>query len=147
MVKIILARVLLQGFLRVGFEQLCENNPAYNFMGYEQLALIWMHVGDDMNALSALSLCGRYERYRDDHKVIHACAGGCGRQLSREDSLHFCKVCDDARFEDECLEQLQDGTLKRGTCSADHEWLRAPSWRDEFQETGKHHVYMRGKLE
>lgn len=76
-----------------------------------------------------------------------SCDGRCGKLLTYADSLWFCKVCDDVQFEDECMQKLHQGTLARYVCSPDHEWLRVPSWTDEYRATGKGHVRMGGDLQ
>ncbi|KAI9686798.1 MAG: hypothetical protein M1822_002858 [Bathelium mastoideum] len=75
-----------------------------------------------------------------------SCDGQCGIRLTWSDSLWFCKVCEDVQFEDSCFTKLKKGTLQRFVCSADHDFLRVPSWRDEFRATGKDHVRVGGEF-
>ncbi|KAI9654642.1 MAG: hypothetical protein M1821_005849 [Bathelium mastoideum] len=76
----------------------------------------------------------------------HSCDGQCEAFLTWSASLWFCKVCRDVQFEDSCFTKLQNGTLARFVCSADHEFIRVPSWRDEFRATGKDHVRVGGEF-
>ena len=56
-------------------------------------------------------------------------------------------MCDDIQFEDECFKKLKEGTLTRFVCSPDHDWLRVPSWTEEYRATGKGRVRVRGELQ
>ncbi|KAL9082575.1 MAG: hypothetical protein Q9165_008855 [Trypethelium subeluteriae] len=74
------------------------------------------------------------------------CDGRCQNSWTYQDSIWFCKVCDDVQFDDQCLQKLQNGTLERFVCSRDHSWLRVPSWVEEFETTGKGRVRTGGEL-
>ncbi|KAF2228666.1 hypothetical protein EV356DRAFT_457297 [Viridothelium virens] len=211
------ARNLLLNDMKVGFDLLCDDDPTNDYYAYGQIANILMHVGDDLNSLSAWSLFGPDERYHDqedgspsqpqsssDKEILDGtgnsgevqggqveqpslekdldkdnasseagkseeeeesvpasaapkkkrkdsmpfrCDGRCQNSWTYQDSIWFCKVCDDVQFDDQCLQKLQNGTLKRFVCSRDHSWLRVPSWVEEFEMTGKGHVRMGGELQ
>ncbi|KAL8822530.1 MAG: hypothetical protein Q9191_006735 [Dirinaria sp. TL-2023a] len=77
----------------------------------------------------------------------YSCDGRCNKSLTYADNVWFCKVCDDIQFHDECLDKLRKGTLTRFVCNKDHEWLRVPSWIDEYRATGKNRVRVGGELQ
>ncbi|KAL8741523.1 MAG: hypothetical protein Q9190_005883 [Brigantiaea leucoxantha] len=79
-------------------------------------------------------------------KLPFYCDGRCNKTFTYADSLWFCKVCFEINFCDECLGKLQNGTLPRHICSADHQWLLVPSWLDELKATGKGRVRIGGVL-
>lgn len=142
------AQDLLMSDMKDGMAFLSDDDPKNDFMGYEIIAQILLHTGDDLNALSAWSLYGPSERYEnDEHELEYSCDGRCNKPWTFADSVWFCKVCDDVQFDDECLEKLRKGNLKRDVCSPDHEWLRVPSWVDEYEATGKGRVRVGGELQ
>lgn len=166
------AQKLLLNDLKTGFDLLSDNDPENDDLGFATIAKILMHTGDDLSALSAWSLYGPMERRREyiakeaqDSKEAHSqgevspssgdsienvsriCNGHCsGEDLSWEESVWMCKVCDDVDFNDDCLEKLRKCTLPLLTCSPDHEWLLVPSWADEYRATGKGRVRIGGEL-
>ena len=151
------AQELLLNDMKSGIDILSDDDPENDFMGYGIIANVLMHTGDDLNALSAWSLYGPSERYkeadridsekRDAEPLGYTCDGGCNVTLTYADSVWFCKMCDDVQFDDKCLKRLQQGTLARFVCSPDHEWQLVPSWVDEFQATGKGRVRVEGELQ
>ena len=141
------ARKSLLVDLKADLDLLSDDDPDNDYMGYEQIAMVMMHTGDDLNALSAWSLHGPSDRYNGCHELKYPCDGKCGKILTFAEPFLFCKVCGDARFDEECLQSLKNGTLKRFVCSQGHEWLRAPNWNEEYGETGRDRVINGGKLE
>lgn len=171
------AQKLLLNDMKSGIDLLSDDDPENDYYGYSMMANVFMHSGDDLNALSAWSLYGPTERRKGygvirteqdeevkssskaqpaeaesktgengtDHITIY-CDGRCNKPLTYADSLWFCKVCEDVQFEDECFRKLQEGTLTRFVCSPDHEWLRVPSWTDEYRATGNGRVRVGGEL-
>ncbi|KAL9102531.1 MAG: hypothetical protein Q9163_002340 [Psora crenata] len=139
------AQKLLTNAMNDGLLYLSDEDSQNDFMGYETMANVFMHAGDDLNALSALSLCGPTERYHENYTLGIWC-DGCHKELRFPDTIWFCKLCDDVAFDDECLEKLKLGTLEPFVCGANHEWLRGPSWNEEFKATGKECVRVGGEL-
>ena len=166
------AQKLLLNDMKTGFDLLSDNDPENDYLGYEKIARILMHTGDDLNALSAWSLYGPEERRREyltqdtqngkeadsqsivsppsvsGREVHWSCDARCGGGgMSWEDSFWMCKVCDYFDLHVECFEKLRTGTLPFFTsCSPDHEWLLVPSWTDEYRATGRGRVRMGGEL-
>ena len=163
---------LLLNDMKSGIDLLSDADPENDYLGYQTMANVLMHTGDDLNALSAWSLYGPPERYKEvdattsdqaekpdaqeeaspleteaPAKLGYTCDGGCNITMTYADSIWFCKVCDDFQFHDECLKKLRAGTLNRYACSPDHEWLRVPSWIDEYRATGKGRVRIGGELQ
>lgn len=167
------AQKLLMNDLKTGLDLLSDDDPENDYMGYAAIAKILMRTGDDLNALSAWSLYGPYERRNEyiaqgtqdgmdvdsqskaspltensiDKVSSRYCDGRCsGYKFRWGESVWMCKVCEDIDFNDECLEKLRKGTLAHFVCSPDHEWLLVPSWADEYRATGKGRVRMGGEL-
>ena len=59
------AQKLLVNDMRNGMDLLADDDPENDWMGYSAIAEIAMHTGDDLNALSAWSLYGPYERRKE----------------------------------------------------------------------------------
>lgn len=57
-----IARQLLLSDMKSGMDLLSDNDPENDYVGYEMIANISMHAGDDSDALSAWSLYGSPER-------------------------------------------------------------------------------------
>lgn len=129
------ARKMLSNDLQNSIDLLSDDDPDNDQEGYRGIAQVLMHVGDDLNALSAWSLCGPAARLKNDDPLRWFC-DGCGKNLTYADRIWSCKICDDVDFHDDCLDKLKKGTLPRLVCSPDHEWLRMPPWQDEYQITG-----------
>ena len=60
------AQKLLTNELRAGIDLLSDDDPENDVMGYSTIANVLMHVGDNLNALSAWSLYGPRERHTND---------------------------------------------------------------------------------
>lgn len=143
------AQKLLVDDLKTGINLLSDNDPENDYLGYAIIANVLMHTGDDLNALSAWSLYGPLERRKEyaatqtqddkevdsldqvpspkletspsESNIARFCDGECSKSdITWEDSVWMCKVCDDVDFNDECLLKLRRGTLMRFVCSADH---------------------------
>ena len=138
------AQKCLVGNMQDGFDFLSDDDPENDYRGFSRIASSLMHFGDDLNALSAWSLWGPCERYSGRPEQDDYCSG-CNKRYSFADSVWFCKVCDVITFDDECFEKLKNGTLDLLVCNKDHDWLRIPSWEDEFKETGKGKVRVGGE--
>lgn len=138
------AQKLLLGGMEDGFELLSDSDPENDYLGFCRIASALMHFGDDLNALSAWSLWGPCERYTGRPEQGDYCSG-CEKKYSFADSVWFCKVCNISSFDDECFEKLKNGTLGPRVCDKEHDWLRIPSWEDEFKETGKGKVRIGGE--
>ncbi|KAI9657615.1 MAG: hypothetical protein M1821_002791 [Bathelium mastoideum] len=172
-----MARKVLLNDMKTGLDLLSDDDPGNDYLAFLFIGCLLMYTRDDLNALSAFSLFGPTERYFDedaeeeegheankpeseaslakakspakkapDTSSLFECDGKCGNNLTFSDRMWYCKVCDTG-FDDECLQKLKDGTLPRFVCSPDHQWLRTPSWVDEFRSTGKGRVRIEGELQ
>lgn len=149
------AERLLKTDVQCAFGLLSDDDPENDYQGYTMLGVVLNHTGDELNALSAFSLRGPLERYKDMHSPVvedndgdcgYSCDGKCDNLLTWSSRVWFCKVCDDVQFCTPCLTKLREGSLIRPVCSQDHEWLLVPSWKSEFEATGKDKVRMGGTL-
>ena len=155
---------LLLDEIKSGLDLLSDDDPSNDDDGFKIMGYVFVHTGEDLDALSALSLIGPPQRLRtnevneptddaDAEKTTgidlpiedasveqflsNFCDGRCNLPCKWSEGLWFCKICPDVQFHDECLNKLQSGALPRLVCSPDHEWLYVPPWTDEFQATGK----------
>ena len=134
---------LLLNDLKNGIDLLSDADPENDYMGYQTMAYVFLHTADDLNALSAWYLFGSSLSQVE----YLMCDGGCNTFMPVENAYWFCKVCYDIGFDDECMENLRRGTLDHYVCSRDHQWLRIPSWVEEFQAIGKGRVRVGGEFE
>jgi tetratricopeptide (TPR) repeat protein len=132
-----------------------------DYLGYYKLADIFMHYGDDLNALSAWSMLGPYDAGRqrdtssteDDDEgrygpLKNNCDGRCGKSWTYANDFYCCQICPDVQLCDECLRKLKAGTVKRFVCSPEHEWLHVPKWDDDkYNEVGIHKILVGGTFE
>ena len=123
------ARRVLSNDLQNSLDLLSDDDPDNDQQGYSGIANVMLHTGDDLNALSGLSLCGPSAR-------LSLCCDGCDVGITLEDTVWSCKICDDVDYHTGCLEKLKQGKQTPLVCSPDHEWLRLPNWQDESKLTG-----------
>lgn len=137
---------LLLNQMKAGIDFLSDDDPANDYFGYSIMGSVLLHTADDLNALSAWFLY--VSSLSQVKNAPHfSCDGGCNNGVLIENGFWLCKVCYDIGFHDECLEKLRKGTLARYVCSPDHQWLRIPSWVEEFQATGKGRVRVGGEVQ
>lgn len=135
---------LLLNDIKTGIDLLSDDDPENDFIGYDMMGNVLLHTADELNALSAWYLYGsslsqvRYGPYLS--------CDGCNRYIPVENAYWSCKVCYNTGFDDECMENLRSGTLDHYVCSRDHQWLRIPSWVEEFKATGKGRVRVGGEF-
>ena len=140
-----MARDLLQKAMKDAFAILGDDDPSNDWWGYAYMFQILLFAGEKLDALSAMTLYGPKGRYTVDYEMSMTC-DGCKNRFQSSESTWQCCFCDDIAFHRECLDKLQNGTLRRPVCSPNHDWLFVPSWEDEFKETGKGRVRMGGEL-
>ena len=137
---------LLLNDIKTGIDLLSDDDPKNDFRGYEMMGDVLLHTADELNALSAWYLFGSSLSQVKDSTHL-SCDGGCNRNIPVENAYWLCKVCYDTAFDDECMEHLRSGTLDHYVCSRDHQWLRIPSWVEEFKATGKGRVCVGGEFQ
>lgn len=169
------ARDLIKNLVVSGISLLFDDDPDNDIYAYTIIGETLLHINDELNALSALSLIGPPQRYSTiksdseqeqlqspcnetngfsvEQEVVPSaeqldywCDGKCNKALTFSDSIWFCKVCNNVQFCNDCLKKVQSRTLSRYVCGADHEWLLVPSWLDEFKATGIGKVRVGGEM-
>lgn len=138
-----------------------------DYLGFYRLADIFMHYGDDVNALSAWSMIGPHTDsagMAKDHPaqstqeggpkndrsgpLQNSCDGRCGKTWTFADDFRCCLICPDVQLCEDCLWKLKAGTLKRFVCNASHEWLHVPKWDDnEHGTAGVGKIKVGGSIE
>lgn len=80
--------------------------------------------------------------------LYNTCDGRvCGTYWTYANDFYCCKICPDVQFCKDCLEQLQNGNLKRFVCNPKHDWLHVPIWDDkEFAEVRRGKVKIHGEM-
>ena len=136
---------LLLNDIKTGIDFLSDDDPENDFIGYEMMGNVLLHTADELNALSAWYLFGSSLSQLKNGSHL-SCDGGCNRSIPVDSAYWLCKVCYDTAFDDECMEHLRSGTLDHYVCSRHHQWLRIPSWLEEFKETGKGRVRVGGEF-
>ncbi|GAT21910.1 hypothetical protein RIB2604_01400010 [Aspergillus luchuensis] len=56
------------------------------------------------------------------------CDGACGIYWTYADNFYLCKECDYIKFDQRCLDNLRNGTMKLKICNKDHEMLHIPAY-------------------
>lgn len=129
-----------------------DDGPGNDSIGYETLAWILPHAGDDQYALSIRSLiCPDTSIWSNDGQddqeeysiestrngpIKLSCEGACGKKWTYADDFYVCKSCDRIAFCSNCLEKLKRNRLARWNCRPEHSWLHIPPWKDD-NEPGK----------
>ena len=72
------------------------------------------------------------------------CDGQCNRSVEDWDELHFCEVCINTCFCDECIKLVKSRTLPFRKCDADHTFYQVYPPREELQDVAM--VRTEGKI-
>ena len=62
------------------------------------------------------------------------CNGQCNQRVVDWQELHFCEICIDTRFCDECIKLVKSRTLPFRKCDADHTFYQVYPPREELQD-------------
>ena len=72
------------------------------------------------------------------------CDGDCKRRVEDWQELHFCEICSDTCFCDECIKMVKTGTLPFRKCDASHTFYQAYPLSQEMQDVAT--VMTEGKI-
>ena len=72
------------------------------------------------------------------------CDGQCNRSVEDWEEFHFCEICVDTGFCDECIKQVKSRTLPFRKCDADHTFYQVYPPREELQDVAT--VRTEGKI-
>ncbi|MCJ1334433.1 hypothetical protein MMC10_011143 [Thelotrema lepadinum] len=141
-----MAQQVLLSSMKSALDILSDDDPENDFLGYFAMAQVLLIAGYKVDALSAASISGPEERYKETLEIDLQC-DGCGDCIKSSDCYWQCCVCVNVGFDRKCIEKLQTGTLRCLLCSPNHEWLYVPSLDEGFKDAGKGYARMGGELQ
>lgn len=94
------------------------------------------HKKGDGTIADTVAVVPANDTSKASERLLFFCDGPCGKWFTYNDRFWFCTVCNETCFCDDCLAQVQTGTLHTRVCAADHEWLCVPSFLAELKATG-----------
>jgi hypothetical protein len=115
----------------------------------------FMFAGQDADALAAWSLITPNDAMGNagnpatsdtterklEGPLRDMCDGGCDIYWTFADNFYVCKHCDYIKFDQQCLNDMRNGTIKLGVCNQDHEMLHIPAYDPvERQRIGEGNV-------
>ncbi|KAJ5437885.1 uncharacterized protein N7458_008883 [Penicillium daleae] len=145
----------LRGYIKLNLDLLSDDDPLNDWQGYHGLALHLMFAGQDADALAAWSLITPYDATENagnsgssntterklEGPLKDICSGGCGTYWTFADNFYICKYCNYVEFDQQCLDDIQNGTIKLKSCNKDHEMLHVPAYDPvERQRIGEGNV-------
>ena len=150
------ARGTLLKELKEGLDWLSDDEDWNDNPGYFRLGDVFAHTGDDLDALSALSMLrpkdagtrhlNKSPEAKGRADFYFYCDGMCGETWQYADDCYCCKLCS-SQLCNKCLAEVKGRTIRRFVCSADHEWLHIPPWDDnEYLKVGPKNVLIGGEL-
>ncbi|GLA15441.1 hypothetical protein AnigIFM62618_001981 [Aspergillus niger] len=133
---------VLRGYIKQNLDLLSDDDPLNDWQGYNGLAMHFMFAGHDADALAAWSLItpddatGNTENLtmsdtterKLEGPLRDICDGACGIYWTFANNFYLCKECDYIKFDQRCLDNLRNGTMKLKICNKDHEMLHIPAY-------------------
>lgn len=146
---------VLRGYIKLNLDLLSDDDPLNDWQGYNGLAMHFMFAGHDADALAAWSLITPNDAMGNagnpatsdttdgilEGPLRDLCDGGCGTYWTFADNFYVCKYCEYINFDQQCLDNMRNGTLGFKICNPDHEMLHVPAYDSvERQRIGEGNV-------
>ncbi|RAK85726.1 hypothetical protein BO79DRAFT_231088 [Aspergillus costaricaensis CBS 115574] len=133
---------VLRGYIKQNLDLLSDDDPLNDWQGYNGLAMHFMFAGHDADALAAWSLITPDDATGNTENLTMSdtterklagplrdiCDGACGIYWTYADNFYLCKECDYIKFDQRCLDNLRNGTMKLKICKKNHEMLHIPAY-------------------
>jgi hypothetical protein len=132
---------VLRGYIKLNLDLLSDDDPLNDWQGYNGLAMHFMFAGDDADALAAWSLITPDDATGTESPTTSdtterklegplrdICDGDCGTYWTFANNFYLCKECNYVKFDQRCLDNLRNGTVKLKVCNKDHEMLHIPAY-------------------
>ncbi|PYH72109.1 uncharacterized protein BO88DRAFT_402379 [Aspergillus vadensis CBS 113365] len=133
---------VLRSYIKLNLDLLSDDDPLNDWQGYNGLAMHFMFAGHDADALAAWSLItpddatGNTENpttsdtteRKLEGPLRDICDGACGTYWTFANNFYLCRECNYIKFDQRCLDNLRNGTMKFKICDKDHEMLHIPAY-------------------
>ncbi|KAF9883625.1 hypothetical protein FE257_003132 [Aspergillus nanangensis] len=128
------ARQIVRTLVQVALELLSDEDEGKDVEveAYGKLLLIFITLGDEKNAFTALAMMALERRVDHGNSLQYdmntPCTGRCGHVWKFSNEISVCKDCITWFLEKDCLKRLRDGALQIESCNPNHDFLGFPKW-------------------
>ena len=91
-------------------------------------------VPDDKIDMNSAEMYTQIELDDDTSRFGWYCDGECNRSVEDWEELHFCEICIETCFCDECIKLVKNRSLPFRVCDADHTFFQVYPPREEMQD-------------
>ena len=145
------AKSILQPYLKVDLDILCDDDPLNDWEGYKCLSKHFWAIGEMDAVIAAWSLITPHPEYSNSGKLkgpldVH-CTGSCETRWTYADDFYLCATCKDCYYDQGCLDKLRSGALEVVGCDKDHEVVYIPGYDPvERASVGEGNVRVGGEI-